>query len=65
MTMNPELAEALASDPAFTAPLAPPEGIPLHEFAREQAKSILTPFVEYYGARLPSGACTDLCPLNC
>ncbi len=55
MAIDPELAEALASDPAYTQPLAPPEGMSLPIFARQQSKAMLSPFSKYYGERLPPG----------
>ncbi|PIL34600.1 hypothetical protein GSI_03379 [Ganoderma sinense ZZ0214-1] len=54
MAMDSELAEALASDPAYTQPLAPPDGVSLPTFARQQSKAILSPFSKHYGERLPS-----------
>lgn len=55
MTMDPELAEALASNPTYTQSLAPPEGMSLASFARQQSQVVLSPFSKYYGERLPPG----------
>ena len=55
MAMDSELADALASDPAYTETLEPPEGVSLPTFARQQSKLILSPFSKYYGERLPPG----------
>ncbi|KAM5545521.1 hypothetical protein V8D89_000559 [Ganoderma adspersum] len=51
--MDPELADALASDPVYTQSLGPPEGVSLATFARQQSDVILSPFSKYYGDRLP------------
>ena len=55
MAMDPELAEALAYDPVYTQPLAPPEDMSLASFARQQSHVMLSPFSKYYRAQLPPG----------
>ena len=55
-TINPELAQALATDPSFTrAPPPPPEGVLPQDHARQLLKVGAAPFAEYYGIRLPPG----------
>lgn len=57
MALDSELASALHSDPVFLHPQAPPEGVPLPDYAREQAKIVIAPFSKFYGNRPPSGMC--------
>ncbi|RPD59231.1 hypothetical protein L226DRAFT_536239 [Lentinus tigrinus ALCF2SS1-7] len=53
--LDPELAAALAANPAFTqAPPPPPPGVSEWEFARQLSSQFaLAPMVEYYKKRLP------------
>ncbi|TFK87906.1 hypothetical protein K466DRAFT_599116 [Polyporus arcularius HHB13444] len=53
MSYDPEIVAALASDPAYTQPQAPPEGISLVEYARQQASAAIGPFAQFYKERLP------------
>lgn len=57
MALDSELASDLYSDSVFLQPQAPPEGVPLPDYAREQAKIVIAPFSKFYGNRLPSGMC--------
>ena len=66
MPMTPELAEAFAASPLFTQPLPPPPGVPLHQYAREQANAVLKPWVEHFRERAPSGMRICICSvLSC
>ena len=60
MSLDPELSEALASDPIFSSSQAPPEGVSLPDYARQQAKLMLAPSSRYFGERLPPGMLTRL-----
>ncbi|KAI0708761.1 alpha/beta hydrolase fold-domain-containing protein [Cerioporus squamosus] len=53
MGYDPELAAALASDSGYTQPQAPPEGVSLVEYARQQANAAIGPFSQYYREHLP------------
>ena len=52
--LDPELAAALAANPASTQPPpSPPPGVSEWEFARKLSKAGLAPMNEYYKERLP------------
>lgn len=60
MSYDPEIVAALASDPVYTQPQAPPEGVSLFEYARSQASAAIGPFSKYYKDQLPDGRSTIL-----
>ena len=54
--LDPELAAALAANPASPQPPpSPPPGVSEWEFARTLSKAGLAPMGEYYKERLPDG----------
>ncbi|RPD55184.1 hypothetical protein L226DRAFT_470675 [Lentinus tigrinus ALCF2SS1-7] len=53
MSYDPEIVAALASDLTYTQSQAPPEGVSLFKYAREQASAAIGPFAKYYRGRLP------------
>ncbi|TFK82143.1 hypothetical protein K466DRAFT_556975 [Polyporus arcularius HHB13444] len=54
---DPELAAALAANPAFTQPPPPPPlGVSQWEWARQLAKVALAPWAEHFRAKLPDSS---------
>lgn len=65
MSYDPEIVAALASNPEYTQPQAPPEGVPLIDYARQQASAVIAPFSQYYKAELPDGTLSFFLALIC